>query len=101
MESNNVHYPLTVTTANYNQGILNIPTRFSPYFGEHGSQVSVQIEDRQPFFRNIDRNNVRNKAPRISSGFLSDYFQEKGQMGHTYQITIAQNQIFINPHASN
>ena len=49
-----VTYILNVTRANYEQGILNIPTRFGDYFGPHDSQITVYIEDRQPLILRID-----------------------------------------------
>lgn len=93
MEANNFTYLLTVTTANYTQGILNIPTRFGELFGPHGSQVTVLIEDRKPIILTIDRNNVANNAPRTSSHLLRDYFQEQAQMGHSYQVSLAANEV--------
>ena len=98
MNSNSSSYILTVKIANYTQGILNIPIRFSDYFGEHGCQVILQIENRLPDARNLNRNN---HTPRISSHLLQAYFQEKRQMGSQYIVTLFKNRININPVVSN
>ena len=95
MESNHYTYILVAKKANYEQGILNIPTRYGEYFGDYNSLMVLQIENRPPIARNIDRNNVKNRSPRISSNILKEYFQGKDAMGSNYEVSITKNHIKI------
>lgn len=91
-------FVLTTSVAEHEGGIINIPTRYSEYFGPHDSLINVELPNSLSINCKGERNNVPNHAVRISSSKLKHYFKDKSQKGVQYKVIITgQNRIRIRP----
>ena len=77
--------------AYYNQGFINIPTRYSELFGTNMSEIKVHLDEwsSAPLVAYINRTAQVTKAPRIMMGAgYTEWVQSKYKIGDKIKIEL-------------